>query len=322
MSAPAPSIVPPTLSAFQWSFGGMTIGQGQGTSGWANVSSDGLDLPAMRSGDTSRPSDTGEFAGRDFLGGRDITLQPMRFGGTSTQLGLAMLQLEQAFFATVPSNGVSPPGGITEVPIYTYRPGFGQLAMMVRGRKYGQKSDRSLTQSKLSQPILLFHATDPRMYGPSVATILSAPSFARGLVFPIVFSANGGKGLSFGGGSAIAEATINNTGTWEMRPILTVTGPCKVPAMANASIAGTPTIAFNLALNAGDRLIIDMDAQSALLVTFGTTVGVSRLYTLVAGSTWWNLPPGNNIIQFSTSDSVPVAATLEVDWAPAYMAAV
>lgn len=316
MSFPAPSVVAPSLSNYQWQLGNLTIGQGQGVSGWGVQYAEGLDYPPMRSGDPGRPVDTGEFVGKDLFKGRDITIQTLRFGGTSYQLGQAILNITNAFNTYLPSNGTIPPNAETESPLWTFRPGIGLVAAMVRGRKYGQRADRQLSQNKMHQPVMAFHATDPRWYGPTVATILAAPSFQRGLVFVLRFN------FAFGGGTAVSEALCNNTGTWEMRPLITITGPCKVPAVANASLPGAPVVAYNVTLNVGDRLIIDMGAQSAVLVANGTSVAVSRSGSIIPGSQYWNFPPGNNLVQFSTSDSTPVAATCEVDWAPAYMSVV
>lgn len=321
MSFPPATVTPPSLTNWQWYIGGITLGQGQGASGYGVQYADGLDMPAMRSGDSDRPVDQGEFTGNDFLKGRDLALQFARFSGTSYQLGQATAQLNAALASYLPS-AITPFAGEVETPIWTCRPGFGQIGAMVRLRKDSQRSDRMFAQSKLSQPIVGFHATDPRLYGPTVATILPAPSFVRGLKFNFNFTSNGGLGLSFGGGSAIAEVTINNTGTIEMRPLLTITGPCTVPAFANASISGIPTIAYNLTMNAGDTLVVDLDGETATYYVAGSSVGVNRGYLLVAGSTFWNLPPGLNTIQFSTSDTSPVAATLEVAWAPAYISVV
>jgi hypothetical protein len=317
---PAPSVAAPTLTEFQWSLGGLTIGSGQGASGWGVQYVDGLGTPPIRSSNPNKPIQTGEFTGSDFFKGRDLTLLLLRFGGNSYQLGAAIKTLSAAFNTTVPSTSTPETLPQSESPLWFYRPGFGQLVAMVRGQSEGQRSDVGFAFKKTGQPLLAFHATDPRLYGPTVATILSAPSPGHGLTFPFTFP------IVWGGGASVSEATIHNTGTMEMKPIVTITGPCQVPAFGNASISGNPVVAYDLVMNAGDKLVVDMEGETALYYTAGSSVGVSRDGTQVPGSTFWNLlpdavVPGGNVIQFSTSDQTTVTAACEVDWAPAYSSA-
>ena len=313
MSGFAPyGTVVPTVAKFQWSLGGLTVGENQGASGWSVQYSDGLDLPPISSGDQKRPFDIGEFIGDDFPDGRDLTVQLLRYGGTAYQGGAAALTLQQALVNLLPT-AQSPYAGETETPIWVNRPGFGQLCASVRWRKYGQRSDVNLAYFKQRNPIIVMHATDPRLYGPTTRTQLSAPSAGTGLSFNFSFP------ISFGGGSAISQATINNTGTIEMRPLITIQGPSDTPSLSNATLSGTPTIAYNLVLGSNQQLVIDLDLESAYITTIGTGVNVDVDSTLVAGSTFWNLPPGNNLIQYSDNNSKGICY---VDWAPAYIAAV
>jgi hypothetical protein len=160
----------------------------------------------------------------------------------------------------------------------------------------------------------LLHATDPRFYAaPSRTATVGLPTPAGGLLFPVTFPA------TFNGGGAGGLLTVVNAGRFEMRPMFIITGPCLNPTVANLSIAGAPAVTFALTMSAGDTLVIDCDWRTAQYTTAGSTQAASRRNTLVAGSTWFNLPPGSNIIEFTTADATQVAATLTVQSADAYL---
>jgi hypothetical protein len=113
--------------------------------------------------------------------------------------------------------------------------------------------------------------------------------------------------------------TVYNSGLFEMRPVLVVTGPCTNPVISNLSIPGAPWIGVTITLNAGDTLAIDMDFQTVVYTSAGTSASVSRRNAVMNGETWWNLPPGPNIVEFTTGDGVPVAGTLAVQSADAFL---
>ena len=53
-----------------------------------------------------------------------------------------------------------------------------------------------------------------------------------------------------------------------------------------------------------------------------STAGASRLNTLQAGSTWFDLPPATaSVIQFESADTSPVSATLQVEYASSFSSA-
>ena len=60
----------PTLAAWQASFGGYVFGPGTDLE---VKKIEGIDMPAVRSGDSGRPRDHGMFRGLDVMGGREIT---------------------------------------------------------------------------------------------------------------------------------------------------------------------------------------------------------------------------------------------------------
>jgi hypothetical protein len=209
--------------------------------------------------------------------------------------------------------GVLGPGGVTEAPLYISLPS-GTFACMARPRKHNCPLDLNRVMAKATIATTLLHATDPRFYAaPSRTATVGLPTPAGGLLFPVTFPA------SFGGGGAGGLVTVVNAGRFEMRPVFIVTGPCTNPTITNLSIAGAPAVTFALSLSAGDTLVIDSDWRTAIYTTAGSTQGASRRNALTSNSTWFNLPPGANIIEFTTSDGMQVAGTLTVQSADAYL---
>src|SRR5579875_1947174 len=102
MAFPSPAVTPPSLSTWQASFNGLTIGLG---TPFAIDKITGLDLPALRSGDVVRQRDHGQLIGLDLLAARDIVIEgDVVSDGTSLQHALVNL-------ATATT-----PGGSTEQP--------------------------------------------------------------------------------------------------------------------------------------------------------------------------------------------------------------
>lgn len=303
MSFPDISVTPPFLSNWQYSFAGLTFGQGQS---WAVQSADGLGFPKLNSADSQRSRDQGEFKGLDIMGGRDLTLTMHTQAASSLALHTLLANLESVILPAT--------DGVTETPLWFKRPGLPQLAMMVRVRNFGLKSENKVSYSHIAQPVIAFHATDPRCYGATQSGVAGAPVSSSGFGFPLTFD------ISFGGGSSATSISATNNGTWEMRPLLILTGPMLNPSIANSSLPGNPAVTFDIQLFDGDQLYIDMDAKSAVYFAAGTTIGQTRLNTIVA-SNWWNLPPGPNTISFNTGDTGMVLGTLEMEWADAYVSA-
>jgi hypothetical protein len=126
---------------------------------------------------------------------------------------------------------------------------------------------------------------------------------------------------------APSGVTVTNAGNTETRPVLVINGPVTNPSVSNASITGGPTLQFSnpnqtgYTVAAGDQLVIDTDTHSILYYVGGVSSGsapASRGSWLVPGSTWWDLPPGANLIQFLSQDSAAVAGTVQIQWASAY----
>lgn len=307
MAFPSPSLTPPSLSNWQFQYQGLTFGAGQPIK-IAKVTGLG-DLAQIRSGDQNRQRDHGELIGLDVYGGRDITidLEAEDAGQGAQQTLLTLAAATQV-------------GYTTESPLWFQVGSFPLLAAMVRARKRTAPWDVGYQIGKLGVVTVQFHATDPRVYTAGSSLTVGLPNPTTGATFPVTYP------MTFGS-VAPNGVNVNNTGNSETRPVIVITGPVTNPSVRNASLAGTPTLQFKnpaqtgYTVAAGDQLVIDTDTHSILYYVGGVNSGnapASRGSWLVNGSTWWDLPAGNSLIQFLSQDSASVAGTCQVQWASGY----
>ena len=308
MPFPSPSAFVPDLNDWQFYYNGVYMGEG---TPYATLSITGLSASTIRSGDTGRELDQGEFMGIDLYGGRDVTI--------SLWVGASGGESLQSLLSTL--SGAFTVAGTTSTPFYFQLPSLPLLCVMLRPRKYATPIDLDYGAASVGKPQASLHGVDPRVYvAPTTASVVDLSPPVGGLTFPITFP------VSFGGG-AYGEIDLDNSGDFEMRPVLTITGPCTNPTVANDTITGGPVLTFSnpaqtsFTLNSGDTLAIDLDFQSVIYTPDGGDTGSYVPGWVVPGSTWWNLIPGVNEIQFGSSDAGMVAGFLTVDWTPAYSAA-
>lgn len=307
MAFPSPSLTPPTLGNWQFSYQGLTFGSGQAIK-VAKVTGLG-DLADIRTGDQPRPRDHGEIIGLDVFGGRDVTFD-LEAESSSGQVESTLLTLAQ----------VTTPGLTTEQPLWFQLPGLPLLAVMCRPRKRTIGWDVGFQIGNVGQTSVQFHATDPRVYTAGSATSVGLPSPTAGLTFPVTFP------LTFGT-TPPNGVTLTNSGNVETRPLLVITGPVTNPSVQNATISGGPTLSLSnpgqtgYTVLAGDQLVIDTDAHTILYYSGGISSGTtpaSRSSWLQYGSTWFTMQPGANLLQFFSKDSAAVGASLTVEYASAY----
>lgn len=311
MSFPDPSVTVPNFAPYLFCFGGLGFGGltlpsiGQGGD-FQLLGATGLGMPPVRAGDVPRPRDQGQFAGLNLLDGRDPTFD----------LGVIPWSYATAWDARQALATAFSPGVLTETPLY-YRPPSAEsnaptLVCMARCTKFDWPLDTLALQGHpptfesaaaagggMYHVAAQFHATDARWY--------AAPSTATGPVTP--------------GNST----TINNTGSYEMRPVLVITGPCTSPAIANNTLAATitfhdPSNPSPYDLLAGDYLTVDLDSHAVTKYVASSATTISVPNWQVTGSVWWNLVPGNNVIAFSAAASA-AGVGLTIKWAPAYLTA-
>ena len=319
MPFPSPSLAPPAL--YQYSFGGLTFG-GVAAGSTYQVQSATLDMPDVASGDVQRALDQGEMPGLDILPGVDLTIQQIVTTAGLSRTGMPSLAQAAAIDAACQAlGGVMGPGGVTEIPLW-YQMASGTYVRMCRPRKHNCPWDINRAMAGGATATSLLHSTDPRWYAaPSVSQMVGLPpAGVGGLHFTGSGAVFGASGAVFAAGGVGGQLTVVNSGQFESRPILLITGPCTNPVIANNSLPGNPWIGVNITLNPGDLLAIDTDWGSIVYTAAGSTLGTSRRNSLMYGTTWWNLPRQSaNQIEFTTADVVTVASTLTVQSASAYL---
>jgi hypothetical protein len=296
MSFPPFGTTIPTLGEYGASFGGYVWGPGTALE---IKKLEGVDMPAVRSGDSGRLRDHGLFRGLDVMGGREVV-----FTGDLHPLTGSLEEAEAALAtATVP-------GGSEDTPLFLNLPGWGTLATMARVRKRQMPRDIQLSLGKLGEVAMMFAADDPRWYAATQQASVTPPSKTAGFGFPLKFN------LSFGGGSVAGSLSVTNAGNIETRPLLIVEGPCSSPSITNVTAEGSPNLTFNLTIASGAKLVIDTDLHTATYYGPGSSLGSTRLGTLVYGSQWFTLGAGVNSLQFLAGSA---EGTLAVQWASSWI---
>ena len=152
---------------------------------------------------------------------------------------------------------------------------------------------------------LLLRADDPLRYATDLTLLATElPTGPEsGLTFNAVFP------LTFGGGGTGGALYAINTGNAPVWPVLTINGPVSNPSVQN--LASGRTVAFDISLAADESLVIDMAARTVLLN--GTA---NRRNALLASSSWWQIEPGSNEIQFRAA--ALTAASLQITYRSAW----
>jgi hypothetical protein len=302
MPIPSPSLSVPTLLEYQLSYSGLTFGGiASGLPYQLEESPEGLyDTAEITSGDAKRPLDRGEFPGIDTFGGRTVHLEVLVQSD-----GVSFDHARQAL------SGAMRAAGSIEEPLW-FRTPAGVFAVMARPRKFSCPMNVESVFGKFAKASMQLHCTDPCVYSaPSLEATTEVPGEVGGMKFPATFP------LTFGAAVG-GHTTAHNFGDEECRPVLVITGPVKQPRISNNTLPGNPTLEFAITLAAGDVLTVDTDWQTAVLVTKGTTEGASVRKTLVRGSTWFGLEPGENAIQFGSQDTSATGGKLAIQYSSTY----
>lgn len=289
--------MPAVIQQYSFSFNGQVFG-GAG-SPYQILSVDGLEsLPGIRNQDDNRGYQDGMFTGRDFLGGRTIsmiiqttatpgataqanyntlqrTLQPQTSGTTPLYFILSAGETEQVIQARVRQN-------VTTVnPNYTY----------------------GLIMSQVE-----FFCPDPRYYDSNIQTATLNYSPPTGRVYNRIYN------LVYGGGSSVITTTITNNGWTDTYPTITLNGPIDNPVLGNNTQGFA--LNFNVILSSSDDFVVDLYNK---LITLN---GQPARNTLISGSSqWFSAQPGNNDF-YLTGDagSTLVGVTgATVEWQSAYI---
>lgn len=283
------------LSDYQLSFNSLVMGAGTDVQ---LVSIDGLrGDPAIRSGDVNKGRQDGAYAGLNFLGERIFTVTLMVF---APKLATVSVVLNAIAAALQP---ISDPSLL--LPFQYKDPTWSTpRQLLCRPTAVDLPIDTDYVFQKITVTVQ-FTAPDPLVYDSVLSTAgpVGLPSPTAGLTFNVTFPAS--FGASTGG-----SLSVTNTGLYPTAPVFTITGPMTNPrlTMPNGQFFG-----LNLALGAGDVVVIDMGARTVIL-----NGSASRANTVVTGSSWLAFLPGTQSVQVASSDSAAVAGTFAASWRNAW----
>ena len=260
----------------------------QGITGWDSP-------PTAGTGVIQRSADHGGWPAPQFYGPRIITLTVMASAPSQALRDLARAQLQQ----------VVPPGAASgDLATLQYNEPVPKVAQ-VRRNSTAVITETYPTLSDVVFTIPLV-APDPRKYAvppQSGGLVIPAPS-SNPLTLPFSLP------VSFPGNipPSSTAVTAYNTGTFETRTTLTVTGPITSPSVVNAATAQRITFT-GLTLAGTDLLVLDTDNRHATLNGAFVPADVS--------SAWWVIEPGATQIYL---DGITTGgASLTVEYSVAYI---
>jgi len=271
-------------------FNGLALGEG---TPFLVALVEGLaDLPAVRSGDQTLLRTDGLWAGEDFLGGRTITISVEVDQRTTTT---AFDELASAF---VPGQAEQPL--VMQIPRVA---GGAKIRVNARARR---RSAPINLEWLYDLPVIVVEldATDPRIYADTPTTIsgLGLAAATGGLTWPLTWLLDWG---TFNSGTF----TAFNGGNYATPVAFTFAGPLERPRVEN--LTQSRILEFDVSLAAGDTLVVDTGARTALI---GGTA--SRSGTMTADSQWFHLGAGTETIRFAANSG---SGTLAAEWRSAWI---
>ena len=260
---------------YSFSFNGLTFGGAN--SPYQILSVDGLEsLPDIRNQDDNRGYADGMFSGRDFLGGRHITIIFNTFG-TSTA------SAQQNYYA-IQATLLPQQSGTT--PLYFKLPNQQTQDQFANARVRALKTtiDPNYTYGYITSQVTFF-CPDPNYYNDNQQTALLQYLPATGRTYNRIYN------LVYTPATTTLTTTVTNTGWGTAYPTISLVGPIANPVLGNQTTNNYLYFA-GLTMTASDTLVIDLYNK---LITYN---GASARNLLSSGS-WFAAPPGQSIFTLS-----------------------
>jgi hypothetical protein len=344
--SPPVSLALPELEDFQWSYNGLTMGA---NTPYGVLKVEGLDLAKIRSGDVNWSRDHGQQMGLDLYEDRDVILDLwMKSDGTSLQHA----QLALATATIVRLNEELPLWfKLPEYPVLCImcrprkRPmkidsdyaaakiGKPELSLHATDPRIYGAGEATLLQLTTANP---YESTAEYKRGEIVEAGSGGPwecIFPCVGIEPEVTPEWEKYWVHWLGKRLRSELTITNNGNTEMRPILVFNGPFAIPRIVAHSLAGEPFLKFlapgiepetgGKTLKAGEQLEVNLDPTHRITwyapgEKESGALGTDVSQWLNSESTWWDLIPGENLIEIYSEYTADDTGSVEVLWAPAY----
>lgn len=279
---------------YSFSFNGQTFGGAD--SPYQILSVDGLEsLPNIRSQDDNRGYADGMFSGRDFYGGRTISIIFNTFGANGVSA--------QTNFNTIQSYLLPQTSGTT--PLYFKFPPNDTQFINARVRALRTTLDPNYTYGYITSQVEFF-CPNPAYFSNNEQTASLAYTPATGRTYNRVYN------LTYGGGSVEITTTITNNGWANAYPTITLNGPITDPILGNQTQGYA--LNFTGTYTDTDELVIDLYNK---LITLN---GQPARNLLISGEWFWALP-GNNLFYLTGDAGSAVVGTTQatVTWNSAYV---
>jgi len=251
----------------------------------------------LRTNDLLYVDRSGVIPGRDYVGGKTITLTIDVYADSDAAFNTAVSNLQTAF--AYPDEA--------ELPLSFTIPGLaaGESAQInVRPRRLSLPYKTGWKSAHYGQAVVELFASDGAKYSSSVFSVITGLSASGGgFIFPEIFP------LIFAGGGSLGIVTATNLGNVPTAPWFTIAGPVTNPTIRNET-AGRQ-ISVGMSVLAGETLWIDTADRSVLLD------GTASRYSLLTSAEWFDLAPGDNEIRFTGSSAG--SPNLTVQWRSSWL---
>ena len=278
--------------SYSFSFNGLTFG-GTG-SPYQILSVDGLEgLPDIRNQDDNRGYADGMFSGRDFFGGRTVSIIINVFEANGFSA--------QANFNTLQSYLLPQTSGTT--PLYFILPPSDEQFINARVRALKSTVDADYTYGYITAQVQFFCPNPCYFsYNQQTATLLFSPPTGR--IYNRTYN------LVYGGGSVQITTTVTNNGWTDAYPTITLNGPITNPVLGNTT--QNASLDFNVTLSSVDYLVVDLYNK---LITLN---GQPARNLLIEG-TWFSAQAGNNDFYLTGVGTLAGTTQAVVTWNSAYV---
>jgi hypothetical protein len=275
----APALGPPTSIEF-----GTTDALGVR---WIVADLEGDEGPPMHGQVVASAGDHGGWATPQFAGPRLMTLTLQVIAPTPAARDVARAQVAMAF----------PLSDLATLRIDESIPK--QMLVRRSGEIPGPKSADCDVRL-----IIGLVAPDPRKYGTVLHTATATQaSPAAGLAPPLT------PPLTLPAGAPPMAVACTNSGSFETRPTVTITGPITGPAVVNQTTGAAVTFS-GMTLAASDQLVVDLLAKQSYLNGVFRTADIS--------SSWWSLPQ-NTSTTVQVTGTGATGSTMTVAWRDAWI---
>jgi len=282
-----------SLNNYSFAFNGFVFGGGSSPYQILNV--DGLEaLPAIRNQDDNRGYFDGMFSGRDFLGGRTITMTILSLSGNgySAQYNYNLLQQ-----ALQPQQT-----GTTTLQFQLSVAGTLQF-VNARVRANMTTIDPEYTYGYIKSSFTFF-CPDPCYYDNAINTTSLLVTTPLGRGYDRTYN------VTYGGGTQTGSGSVINQGWANSYPNIVITGPATNPTVGNLTTGNYITL--NYTMTSTDVININLQDRTVLLN------GNPARNLLANTSTWFNAPPGTSQYYFTATGTVAGAGAV-VTWYNAYI---